>query len=549
MVPYQHLVEDSNVFDALPTTLGCLPDLDRYATDTMALNVGEADIGEGDTSFDDSGDAQDVSAVTEAFEPALDTHCEAASMLSSTAAYSDENRANESQSDTPPTQTTPSLAAERMRLETIIQQTSTPSLLSVLVLALPLSVTAKLAHLFAQHGNLVFIPGDAKLVRSIRDHFNCTDPIFDTDVSEPLEADSRPGRSVLQDTADIVFMYEQLQAYLPAEYVRGITDWDPDSWSRRRNGKTGANYAREGLVWQWHNLRTMGGIQRLEDVFEKEIARVRRRRAECVLEMRGACAIDNGERAYLTDVEVACVVNIGCSDYIYPREIHGDEDQNEDEDEGWGLLETLARSEEHAKVEGDNPTPMWVESMDEQDALDPNAYEPCCCGLAALIAVYEYRCEMEPGYDPGTACHVQYPLRFLYPLEVEQIWACRAAGEEDEPRIPTHPRSQTILQECDRHAMVSNNLFVLVDSSVDATNARFNDPDGPLPAPGLKWSSKYNIGDNIGPGHLLVPYEDLAPRCIHGLLHPLFEGYCATCFPYWKHDNCVECEEYSATNS
>jgi hypothetical protein len=132
---------------------------------------------------------------------------------------------------------------------------------------------------------------------------------------------------------------------------------------------------------------------------------------------------------------------------------------------------------------------------------------------------------------------------------VEQVWACRAAGEEDEPRIPTHPRSQTILQECDRHAMVSNNLFVLVDNSVDVTNARFNDPDGPLPAPGLKWFSKYDSGDNIGPGHLLVPYENLAPRCIHGLLHPLFEGYCATCFPHWRHNNCVECKEYRAANS
>jgi hypothetical protein len=416
MVSYQALSEDWNGSDALLTVLEYLHDLDLHATDTMALNVGEADIGEGDTFFDCNGDAQDVSAVTEASERALDTHREPGSILDPTAGSPDENRVNESQSDTPPTQTAPSLAAERIRLETIIQQNSTPSLLSVLVLALPTPVTAKLAHLLAQHGNLVFITGDAKLVRSIHDHFNCTDLIFDADASEPLVADSRPGRSVVQDAADIVFMYEQLQAYLPAEYIKEITDWDPDSWCRRRSGKTGANYARDALVWQWHNLWTMGGIKGLEDVFENEIARVRRWRAECVLEMRGACAIDSGERAYLTDVEVACVVNIGCSDYLYPREIHGDEDQNEDEDDGWGLLETLARSEEHAKVEGDNPTPTWVESVNEQNVLDPNAYEPCCCGLTAFNAVYKYRCEMEPGYDPGTTYHAQYPLRFLYPL-------------------------------------------------------------------------------------------------------------------------------------
>jgi hypothetical protein len=345
---------------------------------------------------------------------------------------------------------------------------------------------------------------------------------------------------VVQDAADIVFMYKELEAYLRAEDLEEVARWDTDSWCRRRSGKTGANYVREAFVFQWHALWTEGGIAGLDDVYDSEIARVQRRMAECVLGLRGGCAVDSGYRAYLTDVEVACVVNIRCSDYVRPREVH--------QDEGFGLLETLVTSAEHAKVGGQNPIPAWVESVDEGDVLDPNAYEPCCYGDTAIHTLHEYRCEVEQDYDPATSCHAQHPLQFLLPLEFEQIWACRTTGDDGEINTSTYSRSQTILQDCDRYAMVSNNLFVLVDSSRDATYDRFSDPNGPLLAPGLKWHSKYDIEDNRKPGHLLLSYENLAPRCVHGLLHPLFEDYCMTCFPDWKHDDCVECKEYSVLN-
>lgn len=96
-------------------------------------------------------------------------------------------------------------------------------------------------------------------------------------------------------------------------------------------------------------------------------------------------------------------------------------------------------------------------------------------------------------------------------------WALKLHNQEttDDDRVP---RSQKILQVCKLHEMVWNNIFVLIDTTVDDINDRISDPDGLLPAPGDMKKTKYPRGFQTLPRFLMVPYEKLAERCVHGLL-------------------------------
>jgi hypothetical protein len=70
----------------------------------------------------------------------------------------------------------------------------------------------------------------------------------------------------------------------------------------------------------------------------------------------------------------------------------------------------------------------------------------------------------------------------------------------------------------------------MVDTSFEDINARISAPDGFLPAPGLLKLSKFPPGYKTQPGFLTIPYENLAPRCVHGHLS---HGSYANCMECW----------------
>jgi len=96
------------------------------------------------------------------------------------------------------------------------------------------------------------------------------------------------------------------------------------------------------------------------------------------------------------------------------------------------------------------------------------------------------------------------------------------------------PRCQKILQGCELHEFDSNNIFVLVDTSVGDINDRISDPEGLLPAPGQPNLTKFPIGYHTQPRFLMIPYSSLTKRCEHGHPEPSLDPSCQICFPKYQ---------------
>jgi hypothetical protein len=114
--------------------------------------------------------------------------------------------------------------------------------------------------------------------------------------------------------------------------------------------------------------------------------------------------------------------------------------------------------------------PLWVNSIDEDTLLDPNAFDPCCCGEADVKLMIQYHNEKEHGYDPAKQDHSRSPLPFGRHHSLLDRWNRRKEGRPDDEELP--PRSQTFTQVCSLHAIVSNNIYVMVDTSVENINSR-----------------------------------------------------------------------------
>jgi hypothetical protein len=392
----------------------------------------------------------------------------------------------------------------------------------------PAKLKQKLVTLQKQHGELVFNDGNPNRPFFLRDYFNNKDPIYDDHISEAISGHpTNPGRSVIQDVRDIDFMFNTLEHRLPATFYDQVAHHTQTYWYRYRCWISGANICRDALVLYWHNLHSpVGGNLSIQDVMDFDKGRVKRHRRACPLEMRHHCEPKSPYRAYLTDEE-ELIINAGCVDYSLLFRHEGVQCE---------LLKQLEMSPDNIKLPGQNPIPAWLDGMTEEEQIDPNAFDICDCGVKAFECTFAYRNETEPGYDPTTSHHLdpEFHLVFLDQEYVALRWAMKLGGDEtiDEKRVP---RSQTILQNCKLHETVSNNIFVMVDTSFEDINTRISASDGVLPAPGLAKLSKFPPGYKTQPGFLTIPYENLAPRCVHGHLS---HGSYANCMECWNDVTC-----------
>lgn len=144
-----------------------------------------------------------------------------------------------------------------------------------------------------------------------------------------------------------------------------------------------------------------------------------------------------------------------------------------------------------------------------------------------------YREELEHGLIPASFFFSEFPVTYV-PQEVMCARLDMKVKNEEGTDHDRIPRCQKILQGCKLYEMVSNNIFVLIDNSVDNINDRISDPEGSLPAPG-QISTKFPLGYHTQPRFLMIAYDILTKRCEHG--HPeysLFGPSCYICFPKYQ---------------
>jgi hypothetical protein len=313
-------------------------------------------------------------------------------------------------------------------------------------------------------------------------------------------------RSVMGDSMDLSFMLEMLQGWVPKDVIQQIKELSLATVSRYRHRLTGLNPWIVALSLHWYRKYSPpGSINSWGDVMRAERARVRRYRPQCPPDHRYSCGLNSECRPYLTEIEEE-TMNAGISEY---NEYSGTGEPSQ--------LQLQLQARPQVELSCDSSTvPAWLDSMDEFKVLDPHAYGPCDCGKMAMVAVLEYRYEKEHGYRSMTQSRLEFPLQFMSSRALCELSAARKQGESSMGDEQFLPRSQEVLQICDQHALVSNNLFVLIDTSVDDANMRISNPGGLLPAPGLGWRSAYPEGFQTKPRSLKIPYDQLAPRCIHG---------------------------------
>jgi len=391
---------------------------------------------------------------------------------------------------------------------------------------------AKLAQLMEQHGNPTFNDGDLWSAVDALHQVNHDNVYRDDGSSVPMDFPaSMPGRSVIGDAEDINFMYNTLLSRLSQEVIAHFAQQHPDVWYRSRCWQSGSNSCREALILLWHMVTaTPDAIKNVDDVLAIDEARVKRLTPACPEDERHLCGPDSWHRPYL-NYEEEKAVNRGIAEYNQYGTWYPELSE---------LLQQLQASPNHIKLAVHNPVPKWLYDMNEEEMLDPNAFDPCCCGEAAAESITAYRNEIEVNYDPAKSYFSHFPLTYAHHHVITDRWLCKLEGKEvtSDHRIP---RCKKIKQVCDLHELVSNNIFVLVDTSVDDINDRLVDPRGPLPVPGFTRQAQYPPDFETLPRFLEVAYQDLAPRCEHGLLHPPWAGACELCFEPRKHVNCAEC--------
>jgi hypothetical protein len=317
---------------------------------------------------------------------------------------------------------------------------------------------------------------------------------------------------------------KELEGHLPAEFFSYLNKHHLQDLYRMRFWKCKSNELREELVAHWQELCLPAGVcssmENMKWFFLNTY--IRNFRKECPMWMREQCDPTHWpQRAYLTDEEERDI-NHGILDYnqYYCWDGPGEVCQ---------LFRDLAVNPPNAAVKK-NRVRGWLDDMIEHEQLDPNGYEHCDCGEKAAGDLLAYRNELEHDYDPAAASHSHFPVTFIDQEELAYRWALKWENEEtmDDGQIP---RCQKILQICELHEMICNNIFVLVDTSVDDINDRISDPDGLLPVPGDKKETGYPEGFQTLPRFLMIPYEELDERCMHGYLlggpacQPCFQAY------------------------
>jgi hypothetical protein len=382
-----------------------------------------------------------------------------------------------------------------------------------------------LSALLKLHGYPIFrLGGDHNEEFKEEVNHNFSYPIIAEHISEAVSNytgwPSAPGRPVIDDVQDIKFLYSAVCDKVPTYVIQALELRDPEYWTRYRCGKTFSNLCREMLVLQWQAINSPhANIKSLSDVMAIETARVRRYRPQCSSHERQFHGPGSAYRPYLSARE-EYGINFGCVDQCRVVRL---------QEEVCPLFQLLKDAPDFKKPPSDqNPAVAWLENMDESQQLDPNAYEACDCMRKAAELVMEYRHEAEHGYDPPSQVNFLYfPTLFNEAEALRDRVAAKLNGEETaaDGRIP---RCQQFKQNCSLHEMVTNNIYVAVDTAYCNINDMLTNPSGPLPAPGML-TSTYPEGFRPEQLFLEIPYDDLPERCIYGKLHPQVDGFCQLC--------------------
>ncbi|KAF2830358.1 hypothetical protein CC86DRAFT_402402 [Ophiobolus disseminans] len=355
--------------------------------------------------------------------------------------------------------------------------------------------------LMKQHGYPAFHDSDIWHDVTIRWKLNHNNVLYDNGLKDlPMACESSfPGRSAVQDFQDIEFMWSAVASGLAPELLAYFAKYEPI----------------------YICTSASGTINSLEDVMNVDATRVRRFTPACPEKDRQLCGLNSGQRSYLNDEEKQAI-NHGVCEY----------------NKYWTYYPELSELQKQLQVNPANA------KLQEEELFDDTAFEPCYCGDAALKSLVAYRNEPEINYNPTTSPFKEFPLQFVDDQVLVDRWFLNVTGgyivEDD--RIP---RCKKIRQICDLHELKSNNIFVLVDTSVDNIQDRLVHPIGPLPVPGFKSQAQYPPDFQTLPRLLQIPYENLATRCKHGFLHPPNLS-CEVYFSQGQHHNSAECVDPDA---
>ncbi|UPX15456.1 uncharacterized protein EKO05_0005902 [Ascochyta rabiei] len=401
----------------------------------------------------------------------------------------------------------------------------------------------EVARLMEAHDNPTFCEGRLDNVRrealyrryrSVRDFYN-----QDETASDFTGLASWPDRSVSGDEKDIYGMLGQGWHYLSSQMQQYIVNNGFRELIRIRDGITGLNLFSTQLELAWHRnnpLMMNGGLPQvtdIKDVYICQISKTRSHRTPYSTSSRACSGFSLNHRQYLTD-EQEVLINQGSVEYI-------EETANAKIS---GRLQDLRASSRHGQAQLDNPVLGWLDGMERVEQFDANDCLPCNCGRKAMHDQLRFRYTAEPGYNPSQYAYAAPEPGFLLDEALELDRRKKMLDASYYGPAVGFPRSQSVAQICDLHAIPSNNLWILVDDCVEDANKCLSDATGDLPVPGFVNLQRYPHGFRIPRGFLEVERDELPPRCKHGYLHPPFADHCNRCFPNGEHENCPECDTH-----
>ncbi|KAL1794451.1 hypothetical protein ACET3X_007872 [Alternaria dauci] len=339
---------------------------------------------------------------------------------------------------------------------------------------------------------------------------------------------SWPDRPVAADKTDLDYMAKQLTQYLPAQMLQRIISVPSEYWYRTRDA-SGFNVLVRDLELEWFRLVHNVSLTMNSEVIKLIVGQYRKRYTPaCPRYWRFQYPPTDSARPYL-DIEEEFAINEGIADY------NGDYRAVEVVGE---VQHTLRTNAQFSKLDyGSEPILKWLSNVEEERLVDPHVYGRCKCGEAAMQAVRCFRRQDESHYNSKTQRSFRkFPLRQMPEHESDDRYVC------DVEQRTAYPRSQQITQICKQHKTVTDNIFVLVDTSIKDINDRLSNPGGILPVPGRRNSSVYPDGWQVKKHGVQPPFEQRPPRCRHGFLH---SKSCSECFPR-RHFalQCQECIEY-----
>ncbi|KAH4950461.1 hypothetical protein HBI42_045480 [Parastagonospora nodorum] len=385
----------------------------------------------------------------------------------------------------------------------------------------PIDSAHILDYLVNEHGNSSFKKSYTAMANAQKcfenHHIDGGEIFYDMNASVASQCDwelCSLGRSVFGDASDMRFMLDHLRDELPADFVQEFEQSPFESRYRGRDRITNANFWHNQLTLQWYKIKTANTampVENWDDTIRAEHDRVRRSTPAYPDIERGLEGPCSRSRSYLNEAE-EYIINIWIAEYNQYSDYENPKLSQ--------LQKNLEARPEDTQSPNQNHILNWLFSMDKCQQLDPNAFDTCECGVKAVVELQLF--------------HLGIPYLLRSARSFSARWNMKDESKEttDDDCIP---RCQKILLGCKLHEIVSNNIFVLINTSVDDINKRISDPEGLLPAPGQMVSTKFPFGYHTQPRFLTILYDILTKRCEHG--HPeysLFGPSCQICFPKYQ---------------